>query len=166
MLLALHQVGTITGVTAQALKQYTPYSEAKPIFDALRSDLLPSELRDASTRERSWPAWVRQHDGAIRARVAAGDEDSIIHLLLFGTSFTKAPRASERDLAALVATPDAALRALAPLHAASSTGKASTLSRNPARRRFAAIWRNEHASSAAPSSRRGSSTLRPFSPTN
>jgi len=114
MLLALHQAGTITGLTAQALKQFTPYSEAQPIFDALRSDLLPAELRDASTRESSWSAWVRQHDAAIRARVAAGDEDSIIHLLLFGTSFTKAPRASERDLAALVTTPEAALRTLAP----------------------------------------------------
>lgn len=114
MLLALHQAGTITGLTAQALKQFTPYSEAQPIFDALRSDLLPAELRDAPTREGSWPAWVRQHDAAIRARVAAGDEDSIIHLLLFGTSFTKAPRASERDLAALVTTPEAALRRLAP----------------------------------------------------
>ena len=114
MLLALHQAGPITRPTAQALKQFTPYSEAQPIFDALRSDLLPAELRDAPTRESSWPAWVRQHDAVIRARVAAGDEDSIIHLLLFGTSFTKAPRASERDLASLVTTPEAALRTLAP----------------------------------------------------
>jgi hypothetical protein len=114
MVLALHQAGTIPVPTAQALKQFTSYSEAKPIFDALRSDLLPAELRDASSRERSWPAWVSQHDAAIRARVAAGDEDSIIHLLLFGTSFTTAPRASERDLASLVTTPDAALRTLAP----------------------------------------------------
>jgi hypothetical protein len=112
--LALHQAGTIAGLSAQALKQFTPYSEAQPIFDALRSELLPAELRDAATRESGWPAWVRAHDSAIRARVAAGDEDSIIHLLLFGTSFTKAPRASERDLAALVTTPEAALRTLAP----------------------------------------------------
>jgi hypothetical protein len=114
MLLALHQTGTIPGPSAQALEQFTPHSEAQPIFEALRSDLLPAGLRNASTRESSWPAWVRQHDAAIRARVAAGDEDSIIHLLLFGTSFTKAPRASERDLAALVTTPDVAVRALAP----------------------------------------------------
>jgi hypothetical protein len=114
MLLALHQVATISGLSAQALKQLTPYSDAQPIFDALRSDLLPVELRDAANRESRWAPWVGQHDAAIRARVAAGDEDSIIHLLLFGTSFTKAPRASERDLAALATTPDAALRALAP----------------------------------------------------
>jgi hypothetical protein len=113
MVLALHQAGTITLLTAQARKQFTPYSDAQPIFDALRTELVPAELRDASSRERSWPAWVSRHDAAIRARVAAGDEDSIIHLLLFGTSFTKAPRASERDLAALVTTPEAALRTLA-----------------------------------------------------
>ena len=46
--------------------------------------------------------------------MAGGDEDSIVHLLLFGTSFTKAPRATERELAGLVATPDATLRALRP----------------------------------------------------
>jgi hypothetical protein len=104
----------VTFVSSQSQKSFTPFSEAQPIFDALRSDLLPTELRDASSREHTWPAWIKQHDAAIRARVAAGDEDSIVHLLLFGTSFTKAPRASERDLAGLVTTPEAALRSLAP----------------------------------------------------
>ena len=112
MLLALHQVGTIAGLSAQATRQFASYSDTKSIFDVLRSDLLPAELRDVSNRESRWPEWVRQHDAAIRSRVAAGDEDSLIHLLLFGTSFTKAPRASERDLAALVTTPDAALGVL------------------------------------------------------
>ena len=181
MLLALHQAGTITGLSAQALKQFTPYSEARPIFDALRSDLLPAELRDASTRESNWLAWARQHDAAIRARVAAGDEDSIIHLLLFGTSFTKAPRASERDLAALVASPDAALRALAPriddfatAIAAPGTNerlrfarriiekKGSTLSPSPAKQRSGAIWTNERGLSAARCSRHGSSIPLPI----
>jgi SAM-dependent methyltransferase len=63
-------------------------------------------------RESRWPAWVSQRDATVRARVAGGDEDSIIHLLLFGTSFTNAPRASERDLAALVANPASGLGAL------------------------------------------------------
>jgi hypothetical protein len=74
----------------------------RPIFDALRSDLLPTELRDASSRERSWPAWVGQHDAAIRARVAAGDEDSVIHLLFYGTSFTSQPPITEGELAGLI----------------------------------------------------------------
>ena len=59
-----------------------------------------------------WPEWVRQRDAAIRARVTGGDEDSIVHLLLFGTAFTAAPRASERDIAALVSRPQEAIRAL------------------------------------------------------
>jgi len=62
--------------------------------------------------EARWPDWVAKRDAAIRARVAGGDDDSIIHLLLFGTTFTKAPRASERDLAALVTSPADGLRAL------------------------------------------------------
>jgi hypothetical protein len=112
LLLALHQIEAFAGLSAQAARQFASYSDAQAIFDALRSDLLPAELRDASNRESRWTEWVRQHDKAIRARVAAGDEDSLIHLLLFGTSFTKTPRASDRDLATLVTTPDTALAAL------------------------------------------------------
>jgi hypothetical protein len=104
----------VLGAQQQGAKSFTPYSDAKPIFDALRPEFLPMELRDAADRERRWVEWITQHDAAIRARVAGGDEDSIVHLLLFGTSFTKTPRASERELAGLVATPDAALRALGP----------------------------------------------------
>ena len=114
MLIALHQLGTGVGVPAQALKLFTPYADAKPIFDALRPELLPAELRDAADREARWAEWLVRHDQAIRARVAGGDEDSLVHLLLFGTSFTKAPRASERDLAGLVSAPETALRALRP----------------------------------------------------
>ncbi|HEY5617118.1 MAG TPA: class I SAM-dependent methyltransferase [Vicinamibacterales bacterium] len=114
MLLALHQAGTSAGLPAQALKRFTPYSDAKPIFDSLRPDLLPVELRDPATRERRWAEWVMGHDAVIRARVEGGEEDSIVYLLLFGTSFTKAPRASEKDLAGLVVTPDEALRRLGP----------------------------------------------------
>ena len=115
MLLALHQAGTISGLTAQALKQFTPYSDAQA---DLRCSPIGSPARRAARRRRSRERWAdmgcASHDAAIRARVAGGDEDSIIHLLLFGTSFTKAPRASERDLADLVDHARAALRALGP----------------------------------------------------
>lgn len=99
---------------AQSARAFIPYADARPIFDAVRADFLPPDLRDLAPAEREarWPAWIVRHDAAIRARVAEGDADSIVHLLLFGTSFTTAPRASERDLAALVARPDEALRAL------------------------------------------------------
>lgn len=114
MFFALHQVGTITELCAQVLKQFTPYSEARPLFDALRSDLLPAELSAASTRESSWPAWVSQHDAAVRARVAAGDEDTIIHLLFYGTSFTKQPPITEQELAGLLVREKGAESAFIP----------------------------------------------------
>jgi hypothetical protein len=73
-----------------------PYLEARPILDALRADLLPAELRmlTSSQREAMWPQWVSRRDADIRARLAAGDEDSVITFLLFGVSFTTQPRYS------------------------------------------------------------------------
>jgi len=90
------------------------YGDVRPILEALRANLAPSDLRGRapSEIEASWPEWVSRRDAAIRARVEAGDEDSIIHLLLFGTAFTRAPRASDRDLAALASSPAEGLRAL------------------------------------------------------
>jgi hypothetical protein len=42
--------------------------------------------------------WVRRHDVDIRARVARGDEDSLVNLWLFGTSFTAQPPARPPDV--------------------------------------------------------------------
>jgi hypothetical protein len=83
---------------------YIPYSDAAPVLSSLRDDLLPAELRGKTTAEleTAWSDWVTRRDAAIRARVADGDADSIIYLLQFGTSFTKQPRISERDLAGIV----------------------------------------------------------------
>jgi len=61
----------------------------KPVLDGQR-DRLPAELRNAD--EAKWSAWSRQQDKAIRARLEQGDLDSMMNLLLFGTSFTKQPR--------------------------------------------------------------------------
>ena len=36
-----------------------------------------------------WPAWVAKRDAEIRARLARGDEDSLVYLWLYGTSFTR-----------------------------------------------------------------------------
>jgi len=73
-----------------------PYADAKPILDALRSELIPETLRSltATQREASWPAWVSKRDTEIRERLAAGDEDSVITFLLFGVTFTSQPRYS------------------------------------------------------------------------
>jgi len=92
------------------------YDAAAPIFNALRVDLWPLEFRGrtAGEIEQAWPSWVSRHDSDIRARVAGGDDDSIVHLLFFGTSFTTAPRITSRELAALALTPDTAISALRP----------------------------------------------------
>jgi hypothetical protein len=100
-------------VESQAASVPTPFTDVRPILESVRSDLIPPDLRrPIGEIEGAWPNWIAQRNAAIRGRVAAGDEDSLIHLLLFGTSFTKAPRASERDLAALVKAPAEGLRAL------------------------------------------------------
>lgn len=86
-----------------------PYDAAAPIFAALRENLWPAELRGKTPAdiERAWPSWVSSHDAAIRARVAGGEEDSVVHFLFFGTSFTTAPRITSRELAALALAPNA-----------------------------------------------------------
>ncbi len=80
------------------------FADAKPVFDTLRPDLLPADLRDLSPaqREATWDAWVTRRDADIRARVADGDEDSIVNFLLYGTSFTARPRATDPDIEGLV----------------------------------------------------------------
>ena len=97
-------------LAGQSATAPVPYSDAKAILDLLREDLIPPDVR--ATSPEAWPPWLTARDAALRARVDAGDEDSIIHLLLFGTSFTKRPRATTADLAALVNDPTTALASL------------------------------------------------------
>jgi len=94
----------IASAQSPAGKASIPYSEARPIFQALQPQLWPADLRTktAPQIEALWPEWIAREDAAIRARVQAGDEDSIINLLLYGTTFTRQPRISERELAGVV----------------------------------------------------------------
>lgn len=70
-----------------------------PIVDRLE-DALPPSLREIPRAERParWTAWVSARRTALAARVAQGDVDSVVNLLLFGTSFTKAPRITAKLL--------------------------------------------------------------------
>jgi SAM-dependent methyltransferase len=81
-----------------------PFADGRPILDILQPQLWPTDLRGKTPAalESRWPEWVRREDAAIRARIQAGDEDSIVNFLLFGTSFTKQPRATETQLAGIV----------------------------------------------------------------
>ena len=79
-----------------------PYAAARSILEAIPRARLPAELRSKAPSELAadWPAWVSARDRDIRARLAAGDEDSVLNLALFGTMFTDRPSLTERDIAA------------------------------------------------------------------
>ena len=70
-------------------RAFTSYASAKAVLDEA-GDLLPAELRNPN--QAKWNAWSRRQDKAIRARLEQGDLDSMVNLLLYGTSFTKQPR--------------------------------------------------------------------------
>src|SRR6187401_1628982 len=57
------------------------YDEVRPLLSEYQADL-PTSLRgrDASAQAAAWHGWVNEHDAGIRARLAHGDEDSILNL--------------------------------------------------------------------------------------
>jgi hypothetical protein len=73
-----------------AERTFTPYAAAKPILKAQQDRLPAAELRKAD--EAKWLGWARRRDKTIRARLEQGDLDSMVNLLLYGTSFTRQPR--------------------------------------------------------------------------
>ena len=81
--------------------------QASAVLDGLRA-YLPAPLRGRSATEiqRLWPQWTEQHDREVRARLARGDEDSLVNFWLYGTSFTSHPPAVDRALALPAATLD------------------------------------------------------------
>ena len=93
-----------------------PFADAKQVLQVLRDELLPETLRllTPAQREAEWPGWVKGRDAAIRQRVVQGDEDSVIHLVLFGTTFTRRARPTESQLNALFTRPAEGLTALRP----------------------------------------------------
>jgi hypothetical protein len=76
-------------------------AEARPVLAAV-GDNAPAALRElaGADAEATWSAWVRRRDADIRARIARGDEDSVVNLMLYGTRFTRWPRATADALAA------------------------------------------------------------------
>jgi hypothetical protein len=76
--------------------------EARPVVAALR-DALPFGLAGIPDErlQAAWPAWVRERDRAVRERLALGEQDTVVNLLFFGTSFTAAPRLTAEGLSRL-----------------------------------------------------------------
>lgn len=77
-------------------RTFIPWESAKPILEAQRGHV-PVELRDADAAR--WSAWERREDQAVRTRLRQGDLDSMVNLLLLGSSFTKQPRIRMENLA-------------------------------------------------------------------
>src|SRR5437773_8892321 len=101
MVIGFHLLSAQTAPPVAAVKTNIQYGDARPILETLRKELLPAELRamTPAERESAWSGWVSRHDSTIRTRLERGDEESVVNFLLFGTTFTKLPRATERDLA-------------------------------------------------------------------
>src|SRR5262249_51398540 len=99
--LALAVLAAAAGVSASSGTDMS-FADARASIEAHRAEL-PSELKslDATALETAWPAWVTKRNSEIRARLAQGDEDSIVNLWLYGTSFTKLPRVTDRKAAEL-----------------------------------------------------------------
>jgi hypothetical protein len=76
--------------------EFTPYEPVKAVL-ASYAGRLPAELVDPSPVK--WNAWNRRNDQAIRSRLERGELDSMVNLLLYGTSFTSRPRIGISDLA-------------------------------------------------------------------
>jgi hypothetical protein len=73
----------------QSPAAYLSYAQATPVFAA---------LNESPPAAAEWGRWIATADAAARARIAQGDETSIVNLLLFGTSFTTQPRITSRQL--------------------------------------------------------------------
>jgi Methyltransferase domain len=100
------QSGTPTqraAAPAASSRRNIPYADAQRLFDELRPDLIPADLRGhrSSSRRSEWPRWVATHDAQIRARLLHGYEDSVVNLLFFGTRFTRLSRLTSGDIDAL-----------------------------------------------------------------
>ena len=87
-------LGEAQGEAQRATATFIPYADARPIVERLRATL-PADLAAIPEREleMAWSTWVSRLDRDIRARLDRGDEDSAVNFLLFGTTFTRLPRA-------------------------------------------------------------------------
>ena len=81
----------VPGQPAVARARYVRLDE---VHSLLSQAAVPSAIRtaDSAARGGAFDNWIRAKDAEIRARVLRADEDALVPLLLFGTSFTSAPR--------------------------------------------------------------------------
>lgn len=99
LLLASAALTAQTRAPARGRVVYLPYEDARPILEVAAGHLPPGlSGKSAAELAREWPAWVARRDAEIRARLLRGDEDTLVNFLLFGTSYTKQPRITQKQL--------------------------------------------------------------------
>jgi len=82
----------LLSVIASAAPRYVAYDDVKSMLAAL-SGVVPAALKgEETTLPGRWSEWARRHDIDTRARIDAGDQETVVNWLLFGTTFTKQPR--------------------------------------------------------------------------
>ena len=78
-----------------------PLSDVSHVITAVRPNVPPPfAASDSLNLEAAWATWVGQHDDRLRERLDRGDEDSVVNLWMYGTSFTRMRSARPRDVAA------------------------------------------------------------------
>jgi hypothetical protein len=79
-----------------------PYRDARSVLAVMRDHLPPALTgKPPAEVEAAWPGWVARRDAEIRARLARGDQDAVLNLWLYGTTFTRRPPVRERELSLL-----------------------------------------------------------------
>ena len=79
-----------------------PLAEVRAIVEA-RPAAIPAAFKSQSPAaiEKAWIAWRDRQRADVRARLERGGEDSLVNFWLYGTSFTRLPRATAQHMAAL-----------------------------------------------------------------
>ena len=93
--------GAAPGPQGPAAVRGIPLEDVARIVDRF-GDAAPPPLsrRHGAELASAWSAWTGQRLARLRERLARGDEDTLVNLWLFGTSFTRRPPARPGDLAA------------------------------------------------------------------
>src|SRR6185295_9871108 len=90
-------VGVLTA-GASAAARYVAYDEVSGVLTSL-AGLVSPDLKNGDTLlPARWPEWASRYDRQIRSRLEAGDQETIVNWLLFGTTFTKQPRVPLEEL--------------------------------------------------------------------
>ena len=76
--------------------RFLPYSDVETLPGVAALEGLAGV--PASGRPAAWDAWVRRRSADVHERLLRGEEDSLAYLLVFGTSFTTAPRVTREFL--------------------------------------------------------------------